>query len=132
MVESNDPFANRRKYPRYKVSEVEDIKFLLRQPKGDVQLVVLSQGGCAICAPSKEITLEENQRLFFDVMWKPVVSEAVELQGRVANINTVQIGDKEVTVFGVEFVDTHQERVTPIVEKIEHMAKEGEAKVSEV
>lgn len=113
----------KRAYPRYRVEELEGFEGKIYSPPRDWRLVTFAQGGCGFYGIEEVSSADLHQRVYGKFVWNRLGSEEIEVQGRLVSAVEVNINNKKVIYYGIEFVPAHQSLIEPLVKELEKVTE---------
>jgi len=122
---------DKRKYPRFKVSDFNQLHGrMTRWSQDDKKLVTFGLGGCGFFGVAADPTCQPIRRVFCTFQFETASPsgsspQTVEVQGNLIYLQTLTLDKREIYYYGIEFLDSHRPLVKPIVETLETLAKNG-------
>jgi hypothetical protein len=112
----------KRAFPRYRVVEMDGFQGKISSPARDWTLVTFAQGGCGFYGIESSASADLHQRVYCEFAWNRVEQTGIQVQGRLVSAVELDINDKKVVYYGIEFVPAHQNLIEPLVKELEKVA----------
>jgi len=115
---------NLRKHPRFKVDSLPNIGGSLGLEGDGEILVTLAEGGAGFYAFEEEPRVNPPQLIICKINWQ---EEEIKVRGVLRYAKCLQVTDeKQVTYYGVEFLEDEKEKINGVVEVLQKLLDSGE------
>ncbi len=119
-----------RQFPRYRVDELESLHAKIDKNSEGERLIMIGLGGCGFYGFQESPFLRPVRRVNSIIQMDGVLTEPVEIQGRLLYAQDLEIEGKKVIFYGIEFIPPHRPLIEPIIHKLDELLKEGQIKTA--
>lgn len=118
----------RRRFPRFEVSTLEEMRGSLLNTSGLFRLSVFGGGGCAFVAfrPPTDFVPPSQVELQFDRISNDKIQSSELIKAELIYVRPYDIMN-ELMLYGFKFLDGYETRINPFIQSLESWAREGKA-----
>lgn len=120
----------RRRFPRYDVAKMENLRGELAKGRARTRLVLFGAGGCGFFSSPSEEKIADGTEVDCTFYCAEVLREPIILKARIAYSQLVTINKVKEIYYGLEFNAEQSSRIQPIIKFLDQQASAGKIKVS--
>lgn len=127
-------FIQRRKFPRFRVTDLRRLTSKFGESSSEKTLVSFSLGGCGFYADTPDPIFQPPKQIVLKFELEPINSnnknQTYEIHGNLIYLQKMEIDGHEAFYYGVEFLESQRDLIRPIVEELQGLADDGSLEAS--
>jgi hypothetical protein len=114
---------------RYNVTNFDKIEAWIDRGRTEEKLMTISSEGCGFygLTPDPHFRINRILTCSFKMKDEPgqEATKPVDVPGNLLYIKTIETGEREAYLYGIEFLETHKTKIVPIIKILEELAAKG-------
>lgn len=117
--------AQKRKFARYKVSDLSSLVALIDRGRDQEKIITLGQGGCGFYGFDKTWPFNPQKRIYCQIAFEDTAANFLTIESQIVYIRSVPTLGRDVVFYGIEFLPFEQPRIKGIIDRLERLRSEG-------
>jgi hypothetical protein len=122
---SNIDPRQRRKFARYKVSDLSSLAAIIDKGRDQEKIITLGQGGCGFYGFDPRWPFNPKKRIYCQLAFEDTAANFLTVESQIVYIKHVSNLGKPVVFYGVEFLPFERPRIKDLIDRLERLRAEG-------